>query len=64
MTLELLWQEYKRAHPDGYQYTRFCILYRTWAAQLDPVLRQEHKAGEKVFVDYAGGDEPTAVAPG
>lgn len=54
VTLELLWQEYKRTYPDGYQYTRFCILYRTWAAQLDPVLRQEHKAGEKVFVDYAG----------
>lgn len=56
-TLELLWQEYKRTHPDGtpcYQYTRFCILYRAWAAQLDPVLRQEHKAGEKAFVDYAG----------
>lgn len=54
VTLELLWQEYKRTHPDGYQYTRFCTLYRAWAAQLDPVLRQEHKAGEKVFVDYAG----------
>lgn len=54
VTLELLWQEYKRTHPDGYQYTRFCILYRAWAAYLDPVLRQEHKAGEKVFVDYAG----------
>jgi len=54
VTLELLWQEYKRAHPDGYQYTRFCVLYRAWAAQLDPVLRQEHAAGERVFVDYAG----------
>jgi transposase len=57
VTLQLLWQEYQRAHPDGagsYQYTRFCILYRAWAAQLDPVLRQEHKAGEKAFVDYAG----------
>ena len=54
VTLELLWQEYKRASPDGYQYTRFCVLYRAWAAHLDPVLRQAHKAGEKVFVDYAG----------
>lgn len=54
VTLQLLWQEYKLTHPDGYQYTRFCLLYRAWAAQLDPVLRQEHKAGEKVFVDYAG----------
>lgn len=54
VTLELLWQEYKRTAPDGYQYTRFCALYRAWAAHLDPVLRQAHKAGEKAFVDYAG----------
>jgi len=54
VTLDLLWQEYKRSHADGYQYTRFCLLYRAWAATLDPVLRQEHKAGERVFVDYAG----------
>jgi transposase len=60
VTLELLWQEYKRAHPDGYQYTRFCTRYRAWAAQLDPVLRQEHPAGERVFVDYAG--QPIDVA--
>jgi transposase len=54
VTLELLGQEYKQVHPDGYQYTRFCILYRAWAQQLDPVLRQEHRAGEKIFVDYVG----------
>jgi transposase len=54
VTLQLLWQEYKQQYPDGYQYTRFCLLYRAWAKQLDPVLRQEHRAGEKVFVDYAG----------
>ena len=54
VTLQLLWQEYKHATPDGYQYTRFCQRYRAWAARLDPVLRQEHKAGERAFVDYAG----------
>ena len=54
VTLDLLWQEYKRTYPDGYQYTRFCHLYRAWAATLDPVLRQVHPAGERVFVDYAG----------
>lgn len=54
VTLQLLWQEYKQATPDGYQYTRFCQRYRAWAARLDPVLRQEHKAGERAFVDYAG----------
>jgi transposase len=54
MTLMLLWQEYKARHPDGYQYSRFCELYRAWAAKLDLVMRQDHQAGEKLFVDYAG----------
>ncbi|HTU02930.1 MAG TPA: IS21 family transposase [Candidatus Sulfotelmatobacter sp.] len=54
VTLQLLWQEYKAAHPAGYQYSQFCVHYRDWAATLDVVLRQEHRAGEKCFVDYAG----------
>jgi transposase len=54
VTLQLLWLEYKAAHPDGYQYTQFVTLFRQWQQSLDVVLRQEHKAGEKVFVDYAG----------
>ncbi len=58
VTLQLLWIEYKEAHPDGYQYSRFCDLFRQWRDALDPVLRQEHKAGEKTFVDYAGQTVP------
>lgn len=54
VTLALLWQEYKAAHPAGYQYTQFCALYRRWLSQCDAVMRQRHKAGEKLFVDYAG----------
>ncbi len=54
VTLMLLWQEYKEVHPNGYQSSQFCHLYRQWAKQLDPVMRQEHRAGEKMFVDYAG----------
>ena len=50
----LLWQEYKAQYPDGYQYSQFCHLYRQWAGRIDPVMRQEHRAGEKMFVDYAG----------
>jgi transposase len=52
--LNLLWQEYKEQHPDGYQYSWFCHSYRDWAARLDVVMRHEHRAGEKLFVDYAG----------
>jgi transposase len=55
MTLSLLWQEYRRAHGEsGYQYSRYCELYRAWSGPLDAVLRQEHKAGEKAFVDWSG----------
>jgi transposase len=58
VTLQLLWHEYKETHPDGYQYSQFCDLYRRWKKKLDVVLRQEHRAGEKLFIDYAGRTVP------
>jgi len=54
VTLGLLWEEYKEQHPNGYQYSWFCHNYRNWAGRLDVVMRQDHRAGEKLFVDYAG----------
>ena len=54
VTLALLWQEYKAAHPEGYNYSRFCELYRAWSGTLDVTMAQEYKAGEYLFVDYAG----------
>lgn len=54
MTLALLWQEYRGAHPDGLGYTRFCGLYRAWREQLEPSIRLVHRPGEKLYVDYAG----------
>ncbi len=58
VTLALLWQEYKDAHPDGYQYSFYCEQYRRWLGAVDVCMRQEHKAGEKMFVDYAGHTMP------
>ena len=58
VTLRLLWQEYRHGQPEGYGYSRFCQLYRRWAATLDPVLRQVHVPGEKLFVDWAGQTVP------
>jgi transposase len=58
VTLQLLWHEYRQANPDGYQYSQFCHLYHQWAQRLDPPLRQEYRAGEKLFVDYAGQTMP------
>ena len=54
VTLQLLWEEYHQAHPEGYRYSWFCQLYRDWLDQQDIVLRQQHRAGEKLFVDHAG----------
>jgi transposase len=54
VTLQLLWYEYKEANQQGYQYSRFCELYRQWEGRLDVCLRQHHRAGEKLFIDYAG----------
>lgn len=58
VTLQLLWYEYKQHSPEGYQYSQFCELYRRWAGKLDLSLRQDHRAGEKLFVDYAGDTIP------
>ena len=54
VTLELLHLEYLERHPDGYQYTQFCEIYRRWLSWRGLSMRQVHRAGEKLFVDYAG----------
>jgi transposase len=58
VTLFLLWQEYRERHPHGYQYSWFCEQYRHWQGKRDLVMRQDHRAGEKLFVDYAGHTVP------
>jgi transposase len=59
VTLQLLWQEYKLDHPDdGYQYSRFCERYKRWRGDLDVVMRQRHRAGEKMFSDFSGDGIP------
>jgi transposase len=58
VTLFLLWEEYKSAHPEGFQYSWFCQHYRRFAGKVDLVMRQSHRAGEALFVDYAGQTVP------
>ena len=58
VTLSLLWVEYRQEHPDGYGYSQFCHHYRQWAKWLKPMMRQKHRAGEKLFIDYAGQRAP------
>lgn len=58
MTLQLLWREYRATHPNGMGYSNFCHYYGDYVKTLTPVMRQHHKAGEKIFVDYAGMKMP------
>jgi transposase len=54
VTLQLLWLEYREVHPDGYGYSQFAHLYQAWRKKVDVVMRQVHRAGEKLFVDFPG----------
>ena len=59
VTKQLLWEEYKQIHGDnGYQYSQYCQRYRDWVLTLKRSMRQVHKAGEKLFIDYCGPTIP------
>jgi transposase len=58
VTLTLLWYEYKQAHPDGLMFSQYCERYRKWRGSLDISMHQDHKAGEKMFVDWAADTFP------
>jgi transposase len=54
VTRRLLWEEYKNDNPDGYNYSQFCHYFRQWNENQELYMRIDHKAGDKLFVDYAG----------
>lgn len=60
VTPQLLWEDYKERHPDGHQSTQFYERYKRWRWKrtISPWMRQNHKAGDKLFVDYAGHTVP------
>lgn len=62
VTLELLHEEYRQQHPDGFGYTTFCERYREWLARRGLVMRQVHVAGDAMFVDYSG-KRPSIIDP-
>ncbi len=62
VTLQLLHLEYLEQHPNGFRYTAFCGHYRKWLECQRPTMRQVHRAGEKLFVDYSG-NKPRIVDP-
>lgn len=54
VTRLLLWEEYRRKHPDGYGLSQFKNYFAKWKAQVNPSMRIEHKAGDKLYIDFAG----------
>lgn len=62
VTLEVLHIEYLEQNADGYRYSRFCDHYRAWLAKQRLSMRQEHRGGEKLFIDYSGR-KPSVVDP-
>jgi transposase len=63
VTLQRLHLEYLAEHPDGYRYSQFCRYYERWVRTLRPTMRQVHRAGDKVFVDFSG-KRPVITDPG
>jgi len=61
VTLSILWDEYIERDPEGYRYSRFCELYRSWESKLSVTMRQTHVGGDKLFVDYAGDTVPVII---
>ncbi len=57
-----LWQEYIKLHPEGYKRSQFCELYNRWSKRSSGVMHMDHKAGDKMFVDYSG-DKPQIIDP-
>jgi transposase len=53
-TRRRLWEEYKLQHPDGYGLSQFKVIYRIWAQRVNATMHIEHKAGDKMYVDFAG----------
>ena len=62
VTLQLLHIEYLEQFPGGYKYTQFCEHYRRWQKKRGVTMRQIHRAGEKLFVDYSG-KRPEIIDP-
>lgn len=58
VTLQLLWEEYRGREADGYGYSQYCQKYRDWVGTQAISLRQEHRAGDKLFIDFAGDTIP------
>jgi transposase len=58
MTVSMQFEEFKKQHPEGYGETSFYHYYNLWRKKVNPTMHIEHKVGDKMYVDYAGGTLP------
>lgn len=54
VTVQHMWGKYLAIHPDGYQSSQFRAYFKTWSKRVNPVMHMDHKAGDKMYIDYAG----------
>ncbi|WP_428330299.1 hypothetical protein [Mucilaginibacter sp.] len=54
MNRQILWEAYIKEFPEGYKYTQFCTYYNQWKTKVNPTMHMDHKAGDKLYVDFAG----------
>lgn len=54
VTLQLFWEEYIKENPDGLKSTQFNLHFQKWKENEKISLHIDHKAGDKMYVDYAG----------
>lgn len=54
VSIQLMWEQYIKENPDGYQSSQFRFHYKNWGKKVNPVMHMTHKSGDKMYVDYAG----------
>jgi transposase len=54
MTVHLMWEKYFELNPEGFKSSQFRIHFKNWSKRVNPVMHMTHKAGDKMYVDYAG----------
>ena len=54
ITRQIMWEDYKRSHPNGVGRSQFNYYFSQWKDQVNPTMRMEHKVGDKLYVDFAG----------
>jgi transposase len=54
VTKQLLWEEYISKHPEGVKFSQFKRYFAQWKSRIFPSMRMQHKAGDKMYIDFAG----------